>query len=423
MRRTADGKLTVLWVFLGTAALSPPSVRGGVEPGEVKPFAGSGAVVGRVSAAKGCALGEAQVWVSSGSTLLYQAAVMAGATFEFHVMPGPIEVVATSKEGCFAETRLVARADQVSAVELGMSRLARKSEPLAKAKKRDGRSPAAMWCPYCGTQSNYYSMPMAGMPFMPMGMPWWAPYGMMNYSNFYYPGPWMNGGIYGPMYPGPGGGWMNGGAVMGKPNLYVSAPAGTKLKLRVDFPEEHNLLAAIPLHGKSGWEAEVVAPYRLKAGDASYAYLFYDYRFNAERLQREEGFCVKAEELLGRLASELVRSGFAAYEVKDFKGYWQYKMPRSSDYCVYPQDERQLAGIAPLQASPSPASVTRVGFMVVPQEEGRTALWFQAKPLREWAPHRRDSGGVVVPVSASGRAPAAESVQLREWGVGFVRGQ
>jgi hypothetical protein len=382
---------------------------------EINLVAGSVAITGRLTQSAQCEDSEAMLWVSTGSTLLYQAAVMKGTTFEFHVMPGPMEVVVSSKSGCLAEERFLAQRGQVKEIQLQLS-------PVTTASAGANRAPASSgyWCPYCGGPGTMGILPQSP-PFSPQ-VPWWVSQGNLAYSNFYYPAPWMGGGIYGPYYPGGGGGWWNGGAMMGKPNLYVSAPEGTKLEIDVGMKPGSNLLAAVPLHGKKGWSAEVLGPYRLKSGDSEQAFLFYDYRFNPKVLQETEGFCTTPEKLLPELTRHLEMAGFEAYEVKDFRDYWSYKMPRANSYCVFPQDERQLSKVATLKISPVPRSVTRVGFMIVPQQQGFEPPMFKSKPTKVWAPHVLQSGKIL-PVEKGRDTASSGSLRIREWGVGFLQGR
>jgi hypothetical protein len=375
---------------------------------EPKLVPGSAAITGRINASKGCT-GEAQIWISRDSLLLYQAAAMPGASFEFHVMPGPIDVNVTSEAGCIASATARLKANRIENLELALTR------PSAVK----GRSPAGMgFCPNCGMigaggfSTGWVPSPM----IMPVGGPWWYPSTMM----FTPPSPWL----MGPMFPGNGAAWMHGGGAMGKPNVYISAPAGTHVRVSVEAQPGTNLLGAVPAHDTGGWEAEVRAPYSLATDGALLGYLFYDYRFNPQSLQTTDGFCAAREDLIPRLVAELRRAGFEEYELKDFASYWTYKMPYADSYCVYPQDERQLAPIAKLKITPTPASVTRVGFMVVPQTPGWRPPIMASKPAREWTPHYIAANGQVMPFEAT-RQPAASgkhAITIREWGVGFLRG-
>lgn len=416
---------------LALAFLLPPSQAG--NPDLPKPFKGSATITGVIQDVPKACEGEMQIWISQSSTLLYQASAMKDASFEFHVMPGPHEVTVISQTGCLFERSVKLRADEVSEL-----RVALKTPSTPKAQAAGERKPAQVIggavCPYCGASGFAGGVGMGGMG---MGMgnmggmggfgmnPWWSPFGMMNYSNFFYPAPWMWGGIYPSFYPGPMM-WPSvpGGGMMGKPNMYFDGPAGQEIQVQVEMTQDSNWLAAVPMHGTKGWKGKIQGPDQLELNGAKLAYAFYDYRLNPTLLQSQEGFCTAPETLMPKLTSELERAGFSAYEVKDFREYWQLKLPRAPSYCVYPQDERQLSRATKLKITPAPEKVIRIAFMIVPQDTGFTPDYFKQKPRTAWTPHAREAGGVIValdPPATANRTPASKTgITVREWGVGFL---
>ena len=64
-------------------------------------------VTGTLEATGPCAEGLTEVWFSADQTLLYQAQVPTGGTFEFHAIPGEYTVIATSSGGCFGEKKVI----------------------------------------------------------------------------------------------------------------------------------------------------------------------------------------------------------------------------------------------------------------------------------------------------------------------------
>lgn len=278
------------------------------------------------------------------------------------------------------------------------------------------------YCTTCGQGNQFGQMPFYGTTgnyltpsFFPSHYPWWAGYGAMSYSNFYYPGAWKNNGIDGAMYPGHGGGFA------AKPNLYVSGPSGTDVKVRVNLAQDSQMLIAVPGHGLTGWAAKISDGDRLSSKGASYDFLYYDYRFNEKKMQDTAGFCTEREGLIPKMADGLKAAGFTTPEIEDFREHWSVKIPPADRYCVFPQDSRFLDRVAPLSIEPKPASVTRFLFVVVLDETfalGR-ATSFNKAPKKTWdyaakAEPKRD------------RAPAsalANGIAVREWGVGFLQGR
>ena len=262
------------------------------------------------------------------------------------------------------------------------------------------------YCPTCNPMLTNASMPWGSPP------PWWWATGPMMYSNFYTPGPWS----FGPGYPGvvPGFFPRGGPVYAAKPNLYLHAPEGTEfqVKLKTDTIKDFQWLATVPGHGATGWSGKLTMKDRLKIGDATYGFLYSDYRLGDADLQDTFGFCVVRDSLIAKLALNLKKAGFDEREVADFLDFWSVKMPPAKKFCVFPQDETVLAKAAPIEISPKPISVRRVLFLIQ-VEEGLVddGTKFSVAPQREWSP---------VPLETA-RMPASESkIVAREWGVGFL---
>ncbi|MGE0616091.1 MAG: hypothetical protein AB7P04_10660 [Bacteriovoracia bacterium] len=82
--------------------------------------AGAAAISGKLAATPECAGGQVQTWVSAGQTLLYQADLSVGGTFEFHLNPGKYNVVATGSTGCFVEQVVEMKADKNHEITLNL---------------------------------------------------------------------------------------------------------------------------------------------------------------------------------------------------------------------------------------------------------------------------------------------------------------
>ncbi len=267
-------------------------------------------------------------------------------------------------------------------------------------------------CPWCGINNNFGATPFYGgfgfygMPsfYQQPYMPWYSPFGGMSYSNFYYPSPWAGGGMDMSFFPGGGHGGM------GKPNLYISGPAGTLIHVQVQLPKESTLLAAVPIHGANGWTGMLEGNGSISSQGVSYPYFFYDLRMNEDSLQAERGFCVGQDSLISKLTEVLEQKGFKPNEVKDFREYWSVKMPLSQKYCVFPQENLEMDTIAKLQITPAPARVTRVGFMIVIAEGlVQSTRKFTREPSQPW----KETKDLLASENTQG-------IQIREWGVGFV---
>jgi hypothetical protein len=377
-------------------------------------------VIASVSASDECKADANEIWVSSRRTLLYQGDIPAGGSAEFHVMPGRTTLTVTGEHGCFAETELDAQPGRVNEVrlELALAKEARRLGELERAsKKKRGRAPAQFYqyggiCPTCGQSFNNYG----ALPYFyaPMSYyPSWGSFGALSYPNFYSPGAWSGYGLSSFAYP------YAGNLGVGKPNVYLSGPTGTVVKLKVAYPDASHALAAIPEHGDAGWSAKLESDGAVSERGAIYHYLHYDYRANASELQSARGFCAEREDLVPRLAQALSERGFTDEAIRDFRQYWSIKLPPGSQFCVFPQEERELARIAPLDVQPRPARIARELFVVIPKEALGTAsaAGFSRPPEVAWKASERTPAAEGKTVKKD--EDDAEGVTLREWGVAF----
>ncbi len=268
-------------------------------------------------------------------------------------------------------------------------------------------------CPYCGMYNNARYYPTYGTTFpsfYPSYYPWWAGYGSLSYPNFYAPSPWSGSGCTPNYFPG------RGNAFAGKPNIYISAPKGTKVSVKLKLADDSNLLAALPKHGEKGWTATMGTNDTLTVDEngtqANYPYFFYDFRLNEKKLQDSAGVCFPKEELMPNLTKMLKDKGFKPQEIQDFFVHWSVKMPRSNSYCVFPQEEEILNEVAALEITPKPTSIKRLVFMIA-VEEGLVKnddIKFTTPPSQKYRSF----------ASTENPAKAKSGIQVREWGVGFI---
>jgi len=367
----------------------------------VTPFPGSSAVIGQIEAKPECKTNEIVAWLSQGDVLLYQVDVAQHGSFEFHVMPGKYNLVATSSTGCFAETGIDLKKDTVQTVSLTPS-IPPKNEHSQNF--FDWIVPNAYAdCPYCNMMAYYQMQPS----FMPSTMPWWGYYGAMAYPpTFAYPGPWTGSAVNGSYFPG------NGGVGLDKPVLYLDGKDGTDVSVQLTFPsKESNWLVAVPAHGNEGWQGKLKNNH-IEVDGAEHRFLFYDYRSDPNLLQDKKGFCAKRSDLIPKMKNALKNSGFKENEIKDFQDYWSFKIPPSSRYCVYPQGAAEIGQLARLKIEPTPTSLTQIIFIIQTAEAlAAGGRFFSHEPVETW----------VANPPADNRTPASgDSLRAREWGVGFM---
>jgi len=241
--------------------------------------------------------------------------------------------------------------------------------------------------------------------------PWWGQYGAFSYPNYYYPSAWSNHGVNTTYYPGHGGGFA------GKPNVYISAPDGVSLLVKVSASEESNLLLTVPAY-EGGWKAAVMGD-KFIIDDVSHDYLFYDIRFDEQLFSAETGFCGNRKTVLEEMMTSLQSLAFKPQEIKDFYDYWSIKLPRSENYCVFPQFNEENDRAYKLQVSSSDnakISITRVTFMVTVAEAIRdnSKQKFHRRPKDHTTYQKKIK---------SLSAQVKEKIWVREWAVAFTAGK
>lgn len=260
---------------------------------------------------------------------------------------------------------------------------------------------ATSMCIDCMNTQNRWSLPQVqpNPYFTQYPSPWWYPYGQYQYTNWQAPGLWRP---YPPAMIGhhyPGGGNM----AAAKPNVYVSAPAGTKFQIHLEFKESTLWIAAPTLHNqKSLWRGEVLANGDLAVDGVHYPYLYYDYRSHLELFQNDAGSCGGKDQTITYMVDVLTEMGFKENEIEDFKEHWPHKLPSASKYCVFPQEADRLQTAVEFKIQPQ-AHLVQINFIVYLDHEQAPA----PKPLRPWRAK-----------TASKRDSAI--LEVREWGVSFV---
>lgn len=347
------------------------------------------ALTGVVTQVAPCAGTNAKITLRSGGYTIYESVSTIGANFEFHINPGEYQIAVAGSDGCSFQTNATAIAGQVLRINVSL------------------RSGATI---------------SAGATATPTG----------SGSSAGTPCAWTGYGCSGAAYPG------TGGAVIGKPNVYLSGPVGMDFEIQTRFSDGSNLLAAIPAMGLIGWKGKIDQRSRVYVDSVSHDYLFYDARTDVDRLQSREGFCRLKEELIPSLIQSLQDFGFEPNEIRDFREYWSRFMPNAKSYCVYPQLNEDVARIADLQIRPTPDKLTRVWYFIVPQDvagevaayrkrelkiASREKRFFQKESSQFWNKTIARGGPILkLPsrVISSQNTPVSIPFMIREWGVGFL---
>lgn len=97
----------------------------GVGQSQLVPYRDNSIVTGRLDASPECSSTldrrNPEVWLSIGQILLYQVEVPVNGSYEFHVVPGKYDLLATNSKGCLAQAQLTTSPKLVSEINLRLS--------------------------------------------------------------------------------------------------------------------------------------------------------------------------------------------------------------------------------------------------------------------------------------------------------------
>lgn len=196
-------------------------------------------------------------------------------------------------------------------------------------------------------------------------LPWWAVQGKLLFPNLEYPGVWKNNKIDASFYPG------TGEVFAGKPNVYIQSIHHEK-KMKFHFPGEasKNFLATTPmLSERNSWEGKIIDGDKFEIEGTLYDYLFYDVRLPKEGMQFTHGVCVNRSESIDFMLKDLRAMNYPPISLSDFEEHWRVKIPDYPVICIYPQYNKELDEVLPVELEIEQATFTRVLYVLVPHRE------------------------------------------------------
>jgi hypothetical protein len=366
-------------------------------------------VEGKVQFGEECKGTTAEVFIShTDKTLVYQVEVPRNGTFRFNVPPRKYNLAVKSAD-CFYRTS----SKELKNGEKDFVQIALHSKERNPAIYNDLSAPTILcFQAPCNINGNVSTIPNY---VDQSSFPYWGYYGMQ-YPNFYYPGAWYNGGNNWNTY---GGGGLNpyyytgqGNIAMAKPVLYIDAPEKSKFDVTIKFKDPRITWMTTTPSYENNWNVNVGKNSELQVGDATYSYLFYDYRAFDGELQNTSGFCAEHKEAFNKMKQILKTTGFKPSEIADFENHWMVKLTPAKELCVFPQDEKQLNAMNEVVMKPAPAKIKRILFVVVPKDKSRMIGFgkFTVEPKVAWN----------APVNEHNqRQPSSTETFVREWGVAF----
>jgi hypothetical protein len=263
--------------------------------------------------------------------------------------------------------------------------------------------------PFCSPwQTPMVSNPFQGFPgplFQSQVQPWWAYQGNMYYPNMNYPGPWQYPGIQAQYYPG------QGEVFAAKPNVYIDSIHETR-KFNFKFTSETkpHFLATTPVLGNNlTWSGKIVENDKFEVGDVRYDYLFYDVRLPKDKMQFTNGVCATRDASIEWMMNDLKEMKFSAISLQDFEEHWRVKIPDYPFYCIYPQYNRELDPILPVEIDIEQNTFIRSLYVLVPHKT---------------EPDMENPQEIPFPIRDPGEYRPGAKIQrensFREWGVAFL---
>lgn len=263
--------------------------------------------------------------------------------------------------------------------------------------------------PFCPPWlNNGINNPFMGFPaplYQTQVMPYWAYQGHLYYPNLAYPGPWQYPGIQAKYYPG------QGEVFAAKPNVYVdSIHAEKKFTFKFVAQSDKNFLVTTPLLDKElSWKGKIVEKDKFEVDEANYDYLFYDLRLPKENMQFTHGLCATREGAIDWMLGDLKEMKHSQTSLQDFEEHWRVKIPDYPYYCIYPQYNRQLDPVIPVEIDVEQNTFIRSLYVLIPHRkepdmDDPQEVPFPSQDPAEYRPS----------------AKIKRENMFREWGVAFL---
>lgn len=169
-------------------------------------------------------------------------------------------------------------------------------------------------------------------------------------------------------------------------------------------------LVTTPILGKSlTWSGKIIQSDKFEVDGIYYDYLFYDVRLPKEKMQFENGLCATREGAIEWMIKDLIEMKYSAISLQDFEEHWRVKIPDYPFYCIYPQYNRELDPVLPVEIGLDQSSFIRSLYVLVPHKKEPDFVDLQEIPLPVGDPGEYRPGSKI-----------KRENMFREWGVAFL---
>jgi hypothetical protein len=143
-----------------------------------------------------------------------------------------------------------------------------------------------------------------------------------------------------------------------KPNIYLYPTEPTDISVRI--PAWRRITESEPRYPMDGWRVTAEPDGTLETSAGPRDYLFYEMKFDAQRFQHDEGWCVPGNLAQASIEDAMADMGFLQPEIDDFSEAWDSEFPPAPWMTVYPQ----VQDLAELRIFPAPDALLRAWFVV-----------------------------------------------------------
>lgn len=262
--------------------------------------------------------------------------------------------------------------------------------------------------PYCDYSTSSGTLLFQNFPgplFQKDIMPWWGYQGDLYYPNLKFPGAWEKDKVAAKYYPG------EGEIFAAKPNVYVNTVhENFKFNFKFISSRKIHFLATTPLLDKElKWSGKIVEKDKFELEEVYYDYLFYDLRLPRSSMQFTNGLCTTREGAIEWMMKDLVEMKYPAISLQDFEEHWRVKIPDYPFFCIYPQYNRELDAIIPIEIDKEQTSLIRSLYVLVPHRIAPGTEEMQEIPFPTENPSQYRPGSKI-----------QRETMFREWGVAFL---
>lgn len=150
-----------------------------------------------------------------------------------------------------------------------------------------------------------------------------------------------------------------------KPAVYLYPTAKTQINVKI--APKGPVTLTIPKISSSGWDVTAYPSGRIESQNGVFPYLYYEAQIPDNLLTKERnGYVVEYRNLGNLFQTLLPKLGLNEKERTEFSDYWLKALPNSPYYFVGVVSTQTLDSVSPLNISPKPQTVIRVGLYFEP---------------------------------------------------------